>query len=127
MKKALYILVILVALDWLFDAHLRVLSTARDVFRDVNMDIDTRHEMQQIARVVRRYHQRNGELPLHSLQEVIANHERQTGRQISSDAGRDMWGSSYRVTTWRNGFAISSAGPDQKWHTDDDLQLDFRL
>jgi hypothetical protein len=105
------------------------LAKSLDVITKVQSAATAGIEMQGIANAVANEYADSGTLPLNNFGEFLKEHMMEKGGRETRDKSRDMWGTEYRIAARRdrNGFEITSAGPDKSWSTSDDLAFFYSL
>ena len=122
MKSAIFTIILFATLCWVIYANVDLINTVSGLLDCVGSETAAKLEMGRLAGIVRDYYRKKRVLPVRNLKKVIAAHVGEGNEQTLADFIRDPWGTSYRLHPREQGFYVISAGPDKKWHTEDDIK-----
>jgi len=125
MKKLLSLLILLAILTWAVRTNHLSLGSATDLLRKVNSEMETKGEMEVVAKAVQEHYAKTGQFPSTSQQveKLLANYLTERHKQVGTSTGVDRWGTRYLLVPRKGSFDVVSAGPDKQWRTADDITL----
>jgi len=128
-KKIINFVVTLALFGWILNAHFGAFDAITEIFHRVGEEMDVKLEMDLVAKIVRRYYEKTGELPVRNFQKAIRDDLKKQYIKVTPKTGKDVWGTHFRLAPRLsdNGFYIRSAGPDRKWKSQDDVAAFFPL
>lgn len=120
-------IMLLVSFGWIGYANIHLLGAAVDALGKTNENVGMKMQMQQIAQMLKMEYISSNTLITGSLLELIQENTKSSGRAITSQTGRDSWGTPYWAIATADGVDVVSAGADKKWRTRDDLRFQQSL
>ncbi|OGV63173.1 MAG: hypothetical protein A3K19_01055 [Lentisphaerae bacterium RIFOXYB12_FULL_65_16] len=112
-------------LTWVAKTNHISLGTAVDLLRNINAEMETKGQMEVVARAVQENYATTGKFPGTSqqLETIVQKYLAQRHKEASFATAVDRWGTRYQLVPRKGSFDVVSAGPDRQWNTADDISL----
>lgn len=121
--KLLLRLMLLLSMGWIGYANIHLLGAAADAIGKTSDTAGMKMQMAQIGQMLQMEYVSSNTLVTGNLLSLIRQNVEASGRNVTNQTGRDVWGTPYHAMPTARGVAVCSAGADKKWNTRDDLRF----